>query len=707
MSQLTSSPNSQDDDILSWFELLGRQLSSARQRVLVSCQGSQQFCDQLFGRLQLQLQDLAVLSNRALISEAIPFTKSEVLIGLEFSHVIVDLFGGLNADVIAIAGGLVKRGGMLVLLSEKPSEWSIQNDLFAVWQNHAISPNAIFINYFFDQIAEHPQICLPLIENQALPKIPQFTVTQPTAVVDGKTLEQAEILKQVNTWLQRSDSKFTLITANRGRGKSVCLGMIAKELVKQHQRSVCVTAYSRASAKKLLTQLDAPVFVSPDALVENPVAADVLLIDEAAMLPYPILVQLCARHKQVIMATTTGGYEGTGQGFLLRFVARLPSSQLMHLEIQDPVRWSVNDNLEKWLDNCLLLNPVSNGLSGGDSTQCRFRVLTRVESQADIDLLLKIYRLMAAAHYRTRPSDLRSLMENPDLIIVLAEYDGEPTGVALLNAEGGFDESTCEEIFLGKRRPKGHLLAQMLTAQAGSGTFAQLRGLRIQRIAVLDSKRRLGIGRQLVKFSQQFAGERGYDYVGASFAFDSESAGFWKACDFSLAHISYGQGKSSGNHSVAVVNSMSEASSELLGDLHQRIQSCLPLWCCQYLRPVDCESVITLLRYIGDMPKMSQFEFDEVRAFGTGHRGFELCFVSLQKLVMLAVVRLPENFYIHPWLIEKIVQNRDWTQLSVDVDIVGRKARLSRLRKLIKQILQADVGLCLKPDNIDSELAER
>ena len=700
MSRLNTSLSPQADDILNWFELLGRELRSTQQRLLVSCQGSQQYCDQIFERLQMQIQDCAVLSNRALIAGAIPFTKSEVLLGLEFSHVVVDLFDGLNADVVAIAGGLVKQGGILILLSENPSEWSIESDLFAIWQNNVNSPEPLFIRYFFDQVDEYPNTCLKVIEGQALPEIPRLTTTQSTAIVDGKTSEQAEILSQVNAWLRQSDSKFTLITANRGRGKSVCLGLIARELIKQLKLSVCVTAYSRASAAKLLAQLDAPVFASPDALIESPVSADVLLIDEAAMLPFPFLNQLCARYKQVVMATTTGGYEGTGQGFLLRFVEGLPANQLLHLEIHDPVRWSVNDSLEKWLDNCLLLNPVSPILFSEDSIQCAFRVLSLAECQADIELLLKIYRLMVGAHYRTRPSDLRSLMENPDLIVVLAEYNDDPVGLALMNAEGGFDESMCEQIFLGQRRPKGHLLAQMLTAQANSKTFAQLRGLRLQRIAVAESKRREGIGRQLIKLSQQFASEYNYDYIGASFAFDCESAGFWKACDFDLVHISYGQGKSSGNHSVAVVNPLNETSSGLIGELQQRILSSLPLWCCQYLRAIDCDSVIALLRYIGYAPGLNQFEIDEIRAFGFGHRGFDLCFVSLQKFVMQAVVKLPEDFYVHPWLIEKIVQNREWAQLSIDDDIVGRKARLSKLRQLVKQILQADIGLCLKPDTI-------
>ena len=55
-------------------------------------------------------------------------------------------------------------------------------------------------------------------------------------------------------------------------------------------------------------------FIAPDRLIAEQQAADILIIDEAAMLPYPMLQQLCRQYRKIIMATTTGGYEGTGQG---------------------------------------------------------------------------------------------------------------------------------------------------------------------------------------------------------------------------------------------------------------------------------------------------------------------------------------------------------------------------------------------------------
>ncbi len=472
------------------------------------------------------------MSDRSLVADAVAFSKSEILLGREFEVVVVDLFGGLNADVIAIAGGLVKSGGLLILLSEKPSRWHEIADHYAVWQNQSVSDTYLFIEYFFNCMAGKPETVTEICEGQPLPALVDPAPAILTPVTDGKTDEQRQIVHQIKHWVSNSQQKIALIAAHRGRGKSVCLGFIANELINNLHLSVCITAYSRQSAAMLLAQLDSAVFVSPDRLIENPQKADLLLVDEAAMLPYPILTSLCKHYRRVIMATTTGGYEGTGHGFQLRFLAQLPD--YLHLEIHAPVRWAANDILENWLDETLQLKPDLVQSKSIEPSQCRYRVLNRQQSQQDIDLLLRVYALMVSAHYRTRPSDLRALMENPDLLLVVAECNDELYGVAILNREGGFDKSLCQQVFLGERRPRGHLLAQMLTAQAGVKTFAQLNGLRIQRIAVRESMRRQGIGRHLMLATEAFAGENDFDYIGASFAFDSESAKFWQSGNFQL-----------------------------------------------------------------------------------------------------------------------------------------------------------------------------
>ncbi|RLA12673.1 MAG: hypothetical protein DRQ59_07075 [Gammaproteobacteria bacterium] len=393
-------------------------------------------------------------------------------------------------------------------------------------------------------------------------------------------------------------------------------------------------------------------------------------------------------YPKVIMAPTTGGYEGTGQGFLLRFIARLPKHQLRRFKLTDPVRWAAGDCLEAWLDNTLFLKPAPGLVSVDVPARISFgcREVSQASLVQDLVLLEKIYTLMASAHYRTRPSDLRMLMENPGLSIILAESSGDLIAAVLLNCEGGFPPALCEQVYLGKRRPKGHLLAQMITAQAGDKTFASYRGMRVQRIAVLENWRRCGVGSALIEAAIRHSRERHFDYIGASFGFDSESAAFWKCCQFSLVHVGFAAGKSSGNHSVAVLRSLNSQVDDNILRLQVRIQKQLPVWLCQFLQHMDAASVVALLRYCRFKSSLTSMEMDEVDAFILGHKGFELCFASLQPFVMQSIAIDSENFKIHPWLVEKAMQNRDWNRLSDCPMMKGRKQKQQKLRELIKDL---------------------
>ena len=671
------------DTTKQWFAELFAQLRDCQQRRLLSCQGSEQWCALITQAFQPQTEPLIILSNQTTFENAVPFAKSETLLGKETSVVIVDLFQGLNADVFCIAAGLVRAGGLLVLLSPESEHWQLISDEYAIWQNHLVSPKMRFIDYVFEKINADTNTCIQLRQGHDLPAILPMPQALMTTLVDDKTRNQAQVLKDIDTWLLNPRQRIALITAHRGRGKSTCLGFIVRQLVEENDLSVCVTAYSRQSAAMLLARFETARFVSPDQLIEQRQSADVLVIDEAAMLPYAMLEQLCKQFERVVMATTTGGYEGTGQGFMLRFIARLPENELCSLQLHEPVRWGNNDCLENWLNETFILSssakPALTQLSS-----CAYRVFDRKQ---DKQRLIEIYRLMVSAHYRTRPSDLRALMENPDLIPIVAEYQGQLPGVALLNKEGGFDEALTQQVFLGQRRPKGHLLAQMLTAQAGIADFASYKGLRIQRIAVAEAQRRQGIGRGLIELIETVAIENEYDYVGASFAFDSESAGFWQSCGFRLAHLGYGQGKSSGNHSVAVVKVLNSALEVKVAQLEEKLRNSLPLWLCHFLQNMTVDNVVSLLRFSGFTSELCNIEKDEIKAFTKGHKGFELCFVSLQRAVMQAIAQSSATQTIHPRLVEKIVQNRDWNNLSTNPDCRGRKSIQHELRRLVEELL--------------------
>jgi tRNA(Met) cytidine acetyltransferase len=276
------------------------------------------------------------------------------------------------------------------------------------------------------------------------------------------------------------------------------------------------------------------------------------------------------------------------------------------------------------------------------------------------------------------------LMENPDLVLIVARSAEQVVGAVLLNVEGGLDEALCEEILLGRRRPRGHLLAQMLTAQAGIRNFANYRGIRIQRIAVAEACRRQGLGTRLLARAREFGQQNSFAYLGASFALDPTSAGFWQQAQFSLVHVSYGRGKSSGEHSIAVLHPLKPALDADIQQMQQRIQHQLPIWMTQFLQTMDAAQVVALLRFAGFDAVLNDLEQREIDAFARGNKGFELCFVSLQKYVMHCIARSGDE--PGTLLIEKAIQNRNWELLERESGAEGRKQLQQRLRRQVEAL---------------------
>jgi len=677
-------------DINSWMTQVLASLGHNRQRQLISLQGSRAWCDaELEALLQLEPAP-RVLSNRPLGADPIPFNKADSCLGGEARLVALDLFEGFNPDVLCIAAGLVQAGGVLLLLSPAPGDWNMAQDRYACWQDQSRSARARFAEYFFAALETNSEVGLRVTPESLPAAIPSLAVLTATPISQGQTTEQGLCLRRMQQWLARKPEAVVLLRADRGRGKSSCLGLLVERLQADYRIAVC--ANSRQNTAALLHLAPHAEFVAPDRLLQERPTLDLVVIDEAAMIPLSLLRRIKRLYPRLVMATTSGGYEGTGQGFMLRFMAALDSTKLLQLELQDPVRWCRGDRLESWLNRVLMLDnetPVDCAVAA-DVSVCELQLIEDPGSAEFFPLLRQVYRLLNAAHYRTRPSDLRMLMENPDLRLIIARMDDQVVGAILLNREGGLDDELCEQVFLGQRRPQGHLLAQMLTAHAGLRRFASYRGLRVQRIAVDLAWRRRGLGTRLIEAALEHARSAGFDYLGASFAFDLETASFWRQARFALVHISYAQGKSSGDHSIAVLRTLAPELDADLERLQTRIRQQLPAWMTQFLQGMEAEQVVALLRFAGYEAPLSDLELGEIEAFARGNKGFELCFVSLQKFIMRCVAQSvgQDNRYFDNLLIEKTIQNRDWDRLEREPATGGRKQLQNRLRGLVEAELK-------------------
>jgi len=101
--------------------------------------------------------------------------------------------------------------------------------------------------------------------------------------------------------------------------------------------------------------------------------------------------------------------------------------------------------------------------------------------------------------------------------------------------------------------------------------------------------------------------------------------------------------------------------------------------------------VVALLRFAGYEASLGDLEQGEIEAFARGNKGFELCFVSLQKFIMRCVAQsVGQNpRYFDNLLIEKAIQNRDWDRLEREPAAKGRKQIQNRLRRLVEAELKA------------------
>ena len=662
---------------------LRAQLMQSRQRGLLIIEADRSQCQSWMSVFKGCGQLIILSDLDDLDSSSVPYSKAENLLGLEADSIILDLYSGMNVDVLCVALGLIKAGGLMVWFC--PENVINQPDPYGQWQGK-FEPR--FMSYLFFAL----QNC-PVITKVQANQLIGFNSPLPEAELakfnDGRTQQQADLIDRMNRWLSDKKRRLFFLMAHRGRGKSTALGLFTR--IHAEKRTIVITASSRAQASVLLATLDdkfSARFMAPDVLIDQSPDIDCLIIDEAAMIPLSLLNECSKRAEKVIMATTTGGYEGTGLGFQHKFMQSYNPGDYEQATLMQPIRWGQPDLLEEKFNQVLMLDPQITP-ARVDDNEIEYQVISKQELILDIEKLKQVYALLISAHYRTRPSDLRQLMDDDNQWVITARSGSTIVGVILLNEEGGFDAQLAEEIFMGRRRPQGHLLAQMITAQAGIRKFAQWKGLRIQRITVHEDFRRRGIGLQLVNQAKDFHRQKKLDYLGSSFALDSMLAPFWRAVGLSLIHISAGRGKSTGRQTVALLHSNSPDVKRSIQVLRQKMQRDLPVWLLGYCKNLIWRDVLALLQLSEIKMNLTALDLDELEAYSQGYLGFDFAQASLQRFLIseaqqLKLLAIDEQ----QLLVEKVLQNRPWSAcVSVKAES-GRKFLNRRIRGLIQALVQ-------------------
>ncbi|OOF58829.1 tRNA(Met) cytidine acetyltransferase TmcA [Rodentibacter myodis] len=493
----------------------------------------------------------------------VPFSKAGNLLGQEFEHILFDGRKGIHLEALAIAAGTLKMGGTLCLLL---SDWDnlaqrSDGDSFR-WNGNSsaiCTPN--FIHYFQQCIAHYH---FPILsEPSAVNFSPNFhqSETQKQA-----TPSQQQIIEQILQ--QQSDLYF--LTAKRGRGKSALLGF----LINQIKAPIYLTAPNKNAVKTLYDFAEGEIeFIAPDELharlQRNPTFSKKawLLVDEAAMIPLPLLQQFSRYFRHIIFSTTLHSYEGTGRGFTLKFKQKI-NRTFQHVELQQPLRWQENDPLEAFIDELLMLNAEDKFKQIAYRADAKIQISEIAQTQL-IPTAETFYGLMTLAHYRTSPIDLRRLFDGERQRFYLAKWQQHLLGAVWALEEGGMkDEKLITQIQQGTRRPKGNLVPQALCFHAHLPQACRLRSLRISRIAVQPNWQQQGIGQSLIQSCLQAE----VDFLSVSFGYTEELEHFWQKCGFILVHLGEHPEASSGCYSAIALRGISEKGRELAQMAHQQFQ---------------------------------------------------------------------------------------------------------------------------------------
>jgi len=220
--------------------------------------------------------------------------------------------------------------------------------------------------------------------------------------------------------------------------------------------------------------------------------AELLVIDEAAAIPLPVVQALCNGPQLVFMASTINGYEGTGRSLSLKLIEQLRkkggeggSRILRELSLAEPIRYAKDDPVERWLNGLLCLDVAEKTREGKKERaslpspeQCELFAVNRDTlfsfHRASEAFLQRMMALYVASHYKNTPNDLQLMSDAPThrLFVLLAPMAAEgksslPELLAVVQVclEGAISRQTVLQGLARGKRAGGDLIPRTLAQQ--------------------------------------------------------------------------------------------------------------------------------------------------------------------------------------------------------------------------------------------------
>ena len=410
----------------------------------------------------------------------------------------------------------------------------------------------------------------------------------------AKTVDQAKaLLTFIDAIAEKTLKSTVTLTAARGRGKSAALGVAVAAAIAHGYSNIFITSPSPENLKTLfeflfkgfdslnyLDHVDYTIIQStnPDfnkAIVRVNVyrqhrqtiqyiqpkdayvlgQAELVVIDEAAAIPLPLVRKLIGPYL-VFMASTINGYEGTGRSLSLKLIQQLREQSrggatsngyeeidtadrasgkiskngestytsgrtLREVTLSEPVRYAQGDAVEKWLNKLLCLDttlPRSKVNAQGcpHPSECQLLQVNRDTlfsfHPVSEKFLQQMMALYVASHYKNSPNDLQLMSDAPahQLFVLVPPIDysspqlPEPLCVVQVALEGQISKQSVLSSLGRGQRAGGDLIPWLVSQQFQDEDFAGLSGARIVRIATNPDYISMGYGSRALSLLVEF-----------------------------------------------------------------------------------------------------------------------------------------------------------------------------------------------------------
>lgn len=437
------------------------------------------------------------------------------------------------------------------------------------------------------------------VANDSAPELKQLkesladTLPIGSLLAKTKTVDQAKALLRFEEAISEKTLRSTVaLTASRGRGKSAALGLAVAAAIAHEYANIFVTSPSPENLRTFFAFLfvgfdamgyqehgDYEIVQSTDPALNKAVVrvnvfrnhrqtvqyidpadaprslsqAELLVIDEAAAIPLPVIEAMLGPYL-VFMCSTITGYEGTGRSLSLKLMRKLREGSasgqsrdtvinghsnrradrdasavasrsgsgrvFREVHMDTPIRYGDKDPIEAWLYDllCLEAGGVRQVLTGGapHPEECELYYVERdalfSRHRASEAFLHRVMALFVASHYKNSPNDLQMLSDAPahGLFVLLAptrpDTEKLPDVLCAVQVclEGRISSKSSSTQLSRGQRASGDLIPWTISQQFQEPDFATLSGARIVRVATHPDVQKMGYGTRAMKLLMDY-----------------------------------------------------------------------------------------------------------------------------------------------------------------------------------------------------------